>query len=63
MKHFIMIFLILCLSGCGKIEQYEINDIATQCGGYDAIHQMWVDLYSTKAKCVDGTDVKSTKGR
>jgi hypothetical protein len=49
----------LLLTSCGKIEKYELKRIADRCGGYENIHQVWLDAHVVKAYCVDGTAVRS----
>lgn len=52
--------LLVSLSGCSEVYHYELKVIAENCGGYDKIHRIWVDLTTVRAECKNG-DITSSK--
>jgi hypothetical protein len=46
--------LLVSLYGCGgKIYDYELERIAKICGGYENIKNIWNDVSTARARCID----------
>lgn len=61
MKQLGIIFTILVLSGCtGSIQDYQLDRLASLCGGYDEIKRVWYDRWQTPVRivvfCKDGSE-------
>ena len=54
-----LLMLVVLLTGCGKIQDYELQRLSEICGGYDQLKQVWPDGRVPKAYCKDGNMVSA----
>jgi len=56
-----LLVVLLCLPGCGKVYDYELERLADICGGYEELKKVWLGYGVPRAICQDGTSVRATQ--
>ena len=54
-----LLVTLLCLPGCGVIQDYELERLSELCDGYEDLKKVWVESGTPRATCMDGTTVSS----